>query len=166
MSLDPTTMNTENLLKLAALLEDDAANFTGMKFDIGTIAEISEDVEAAVWSPALDCGTTGCGMGLAAISGEFSRLGYEIARGDFCILLDGERALYDDAAEELFDLDTYTAHQLFSPDYYSQNVKKGREGELELAARIRKLVAQGHLDEISSASRRLPPCPVMLNDER
>lgn len=96
-------MHTDRLLKLADLLERDAKNPAGLKFDLGTWAAPSKDFEkyrVVAFSadflgleddsepayrtdvpvspdklPKVACGTTACALGLAMLSGEFAEWG-------------------------------------------------------------------------------------------
>jgi hypothetical protein len=97
-------MHKDRLIKLAELLERDAKDPTGVKFDLGTWAAPSEPFERwrkVYWSaeslglewnsaeptwvtnaavapdkmPKVACGTTACALGLAMISGEFAQWG-------------------------------------------------------------------------------------------
>lgn len=143
-------MNKKRLLKLADLLEADAKNKKGIKFDLGVVGCTSEWLEGEEeFVPALDCGTTACAMGLAAISGAFKRsagLSYKI---DFLseveTTINGRRVDYDVAAMKVFDISQEAAHLLFSPSYYCgstwNDVPTGADGERRVAKRIRDFVA-------------------------
>ena len=56
-------MNKKRLLKLADLLEADAKNKKGIKFDYWATANLADPKEP------ISCGTSACAMGLAALSG-------------------------------------------------------------------------------------------------
>lgn len=155
-------MRTDLLLRLADLLEADAANPTGVKFDLSSWAQdawfSTPEAENAVWFDTLakhydidtkaipvDCNTAACAMGLAAISGAFKDEGltwgmvslYEEGKGRL-IPVFGEAEGFE-AACSLFGIDCDTANQLFDPNYYIE--KKGAAAELEVVARLRALVA-------------------------
>lgn len=89
-------MNVERLTRMRDLLRADAANPTGVKFDLGTWAEpatwgdsrgnwsmppdtypVNGDhySEPETVKVKVDCGTKACAFGLAAISGEFAKEG-------------------------------------------------------------------------------------------
>lgn len=94
-------MHADRLIKLAELLERDAANPEGVKFDLGTWAAPSEPYEryrrvqfaaddlgidddlhgcgevmvGFAHLPKITCGTTACALGLAMLSGEFTEWG-------------------------------------------------------------------------------------------
>ena len=139
-------MNKKRLLKLADLLEADAANKKGMKFDLGTVAEPSSGKSK---TPAVDCGTTGCAMGLAAVSKVFKRAGldYKIHQKDLepsvpweiTLYMNGDWVGYDEAAERLFEIDSHEANHLFNPSEYGGHIK-GARGERLVARRIRTFV--------------------------
>ena len=141
-------MNKRRLLKLADLLEADAANKKGMKFDLNAVAEPSTDKSKM---PAVDCGTTGCAMGLAAVSGAFRRagLGFKIhpdpsGPWEISLSMEGVSVDFDEAAMELFDIDSYSAEYLFDPHSYAGRVR-GAKGERLVAKRIRDLVEKGSI---------------------
>jgi hypothetical protein len=138
------------LLKLAELLEKDAKNKKGLKFDLSTVLDPEDATKDYV--PEASCGTVGCAVGLAAVSGAFKRAGlsckYEwhistlgpaMGYGSLNVTLHGNRMHYDKAAMYVFDIDVDTANWLFSPDFYSGAVH-GAEGERRVAKRIRNLV--------------------------
>jgi hypothetical protein len=135
-------MHSDRLLKLAELLEADAANPVGIQFDLGVWGEADSDQPVS-----LSCGTQACAMGLAVLSGAFEQYG----------LLNGANVPYliipemvaipgftnpvgFAAAERLFGILYDDAVRLFSPDYYA-GVTVGAEGELVVASRIREFVA-------------------------
>lgn len=142
-------MKKNRMLKLADMLEADAHNRKGMKFDLNVIGrrdvtfETADDLVASDFK--LDCGTIGCGMGLAAMSGEFKRagLGFEVGSlGHIEITVDGERANYEDAAVHVFGISMDEATFLFAPEgWENDGVPEGAKGERRLANRIRALVA-------------------------
>ncbi|KAH0542816.1 hypothetical protein GP486_008612, partial [Trichoglossum hirsutum] len=92
----------------------------------------------------VNCGTSGCAWGLAAISGIFKDEGltYEISSASTTSLVpvfDGWRGFA--AADRFFEISNAMAASLFDPMYYE--VKDGREAELAVAKRVRTLVATG-----------------------
>lgn len=134
-------MNNERLLKLADLLEADAAKPDGIKFNMHVV--ISPAEEANNWPVGsvvkLDCGTQGCAMGLAALSGQFPGLSYSVTEFGIETVLNGEWVDFDHAACEVFDLEEHEADFLFLPGKYCEAV--GAAAEREVATRIRDLVA-------------------------
>lgn len=64
-------MNKKRLLKLADLLEADAKNKKGIKFDMYGWGVVSDPLNP------VSCGTAACAMGLAALSGAFKRAGLD-----------------------------------------------------------------------------------------
>jgi hypothetical protein len=140
-------MNKHRLLKLADLLEADAKNKKGVKFDLHVVAQASdyltiEDADAP-YSAGADCGTTACAMGLAAISGAFKRAGLSFRIYDRAIetTFNGRKVEYDRAAMRLFEITGVQAAFLFSPGYYPTEKREGAAGERYVAKRIRNLVA-------------------------
>ena len=132
-------MAYEALLQLADILEANANNEHGAKFDLCTIGTFDPSEIA----PAMNCGTTACGMGIAALSGAFPRLGYTIKRFDdeaqIQCTIDGDECGYLGAAMTVFGLNVHEARILFDPQY-SSRPNEGREGELALVSDIRTLV--------------------------
>lgn len=137
-------MHTNRLLRLAVLLEEDAINPQGVKFDLelwGTDSRTGNLHPANTIIPA-DCQTTACAMGLAAISGIFydEGLTWNVHHGWLVPTFNGEDGF--DAALAFFELpDLRAVYHLFSPESYDQH--KGKDAELAVAKRIRKLVAGG-----------------------
>jgi len=130
-------MNVEWLTKLADLLEADAAKEDGLKFDLNTWAhDVSFDEN---YVSALNFGTSGCAMGLAAISGQFPGLTLDpyLMMPVFGRDLQHKSGL--DAAVAAFGLTYGEAARLFLPDSYTETT--GAIAELEVAARIRQLLA-------------------------
>lgn len=132
-------MNKRRLLKLADLLEADAKNKKGIKFDLGVVGTCyNED------SPfEMNCGTSACAMGLAALSGEFkgtAKLSYR-ADGSYLIpTIGGRDVSYDRAAMKIFNITMRQADFLFTPSEYD-GIPKGAAGERLVAKRIRDFVA-------------------------
>ena len=137
------------LLKLAALLLADAKNKKGIKFDIGTVVRVADPTKEEI---PLDCGTTACAMGLAAISGVFKKQGLtaKFAKKDPNNLGDpspsvwcawnGRLRDYDRVAISLFGITQNQANYLFSPWTYPVNMKRGAAGEKEVVRRIHRIV--------------------------
>lgn len=148
-------MHVERLQRMAKLLRDDAANPTGVQFDLGTWGSAAEIAVpemdrwrelAADRKVPVSCGTQACAFGLAAISGAFAAegLGYRVSMGGFNII-PTLRDDYDvvhtqfDAAARLFDITMGDASYFFDPDYYEETPKKA-EGEIEVAERIEAFI--------------------------
>lgn len=147
------------LLKLADLLEKDAKNKKGIRFDLSTVfnATAVEEGKAITpdYVPEVSCGTTACAMGLAAISGEFKRAGLSFqsevsahwAQPYLSMNMEwnGDVVSYIYAAVKLFHISNTAASFLFDPEYYKtksgrEAVVKGSKGELQVAKRIRNFV--------------------------
>jgi hypothetical protein len=140
----PNYIGKRRLLKLADMLEADAKNKKGIKFDIGTVGYTCDETT----KPTLSCGTTACAMGLAAISGKFKRAGlsYSFQENNpegvhISTTMYGTEVSYIDAAIQLFDISFLEAGLLFSPGHYPDDKSEGAKGEREVAKRIRRLVA-------------------------
>jgi hypothetical protein len=138
-------MNKKRLLKLAALLEKDASNPEGVKFDMSTWGEVKGK------KATMSCGTKVCAMGLAAISGVFKKQGLRyhveenLDRSELWIDIGfkGDVGLFTDgftAAQRLFDITSQESSFLFSDHSYPRRMT-GRRGELYVAKRIRDFVA-------------------------
>lgn len=131
-------MHKRRLLKLADLLEADAKNPNGVKFDLGTWG----------WSttkPDVSCNTTACAMGVAALSGAFEYDGltyFTRENGHSGILIEvecqGRRGTA--AAARLFRITRRAADWLFLEDWYDDSTT-GADGEFAVAKRIRDFVA-------------------------
>lgn len=131
-------MNKRRLLKLADLLEADAKNKKGIKFNLFVWGE-------GEGRPGIHCGTMACAMGLAALSGAFRRAGLRTrivqfgdGAWDMGVKLGGLGGT--EAASALFDIDREAADWLFTPTGY-QDVPQGASGERLVAKRIRDFVA-------------------------
>jgi hypothetical protein len=130
------------LLKLAALLLADAKNKKGIKFDIGTVGRVADSTKEEV---PLDCGTTACAMGLAAISGVFKKQGltarfYPEESNQLWCAWNGRIRDYDRTAISLFGITQDQANYLFSPWSYPFNRRIGAAGEKEVVRRIHRVV--------------------------
>jgi len=139
-------VNKRRLLKLADLLEADAKNKKGIKFDLGTwgYTNNSNYFTDDAPDPAISCGTTACALGLAALSGKFKRCGltakvsYRINGKNISIHLGRCEGL--SAANRLFDIPMKVSEWLFLESGYGTNVD-GAKGERAVAKRIRDFVA-------------------------
>ena len=135
----PNRTGKNRLLKLAALLEADAKNKKGVKFDLGIWGR-SDDPELTPVS--VSCGTTACAVGLAVVSGAFKRSGlYNTADLPGRISPSFDNRVGFDAVEAFFDLTGEEAGFLFSDDFYPVSFRTGAKGERFVAKRIRQFVA-------------------------
>lgn len=142
MGLKMKEYHKKRLLKLASMLIADAKNSQGLKFDLGMVGRSvllhprKEDV-------SIGCGTTGCAMGLAAISGEFEECGLSFAVRNHWIdtTINGESEGYDRAAQKVFGISNKAANYLFTPHNYPRDKRKGAKAEVFVANRIRRFVA-------------------------
>ena len=147
-------MQKRRLMKLAAMLLADAKNANGIKFDIGTVGKPSDNTLFQENAPiALDCGTTACAMGLAALSGEFKKVGlsYRSNPGDYPQQIEckwkGRITDYDKAAMRLFNITQNQANYLFSSWTYPFHKKTGAKGEREVVRRIKQVVVGKNIDK-------------------
>lgn len=141
-------MQKLRLLKLAKMLELDAKNKEGIQFDIDTVGRPSDfGVFSNKKEIPLDCGTTACAMGLAAISGEFKKAGLsykinsESLSNQIVTKFNGRAVNYDKAAMKLFNITKEQANYLFSPWTYPYGKKTAAAGEREVVRRIKRVVA-------------------------
>lgn len=135
-------MNKKRLLKLADLLEADADNKKGMKFDLGTVGQPVSGLLTEKSDVGLNCGTVGCAIGLACISGAFARagLGFELGSFEIWPTFNGIRS-FDAAATGVFGLTEEESDWLFMPEGYDRSTPTGARGERKVAKRIRDFVA-------------------------
>lgn len=127
----------ERLAVLADALEVNAANPTGMKFDLGSWIDHPQPLDAA-----LDCGTVGCAAGLACLLPELQAEGLSLNNGSW-----GAVAPYYNggsgwvAVQDFFEVDDKRGYDLFDADSYKDGPTKGAEAELRVAKRIREYLA-------------------------
>lgn len=129
-------MNKRRLLKLAALLEADAKNKNGIRFDLNGWGHA--DVGS---KPSASCGTMACAIGLAVVSGVFKKDGLEnrFKRDGIMPMFCGH--LEFDAVNLFFDLEPDQSGRLFLCESYPPSQHRGAKGERAVAKRIRALVA-------------------------
>ena len=135
----PNRTGKNRLLKLADLLEADAKNRKGVKFDLGLWGS-TEDIENIPVS--VSCGTTACAVGLAVVSGAFKRSGLTNGasfQGKIVPKFEGELGF--EAVEKFFNLSNRESDFLFTDEYYTDDQCKGAKGERAVAKRIRQFVA-------------------------
>jgi hypothetical protein len=137
----------DRLLKLAKLLVANAKNKKGVKFDLNSWA-IMEDVDVKPdtnQSVKMDCRTTACAAGLAAISGQFKGLGYQLSAGYKKLWVDPTFKHYEgfDAVTAYFGLNLEQGKRLFVPDFYPKKYQTKAKGEKFVAERIRYFVRKG-----------------------
>lgn len=142
------------LLKLADLLQEDAKNPTGIKFDLSHWGE-------GDGANPVSCGTVGCAMGLAVASNTFTANGLRGYRAGDSLKPRWASDPYGmhgfDAIQKLFSISNRAAFWLFSNhiwngrDYINayRGSTIGAEGEMKVARRIRAYVA----------GRSKPPTP-------
>lgn len=137
-------MHKKRLLKLADLLEADAKNRKGIKFDLAVVARKEEGDSQRDFrpgeQPTIDCGTAACAIGLACLSGAFKRaeLTWHIDEWGFEPMVAGKVGFEE--AYRVFGLDEEYGDFLFLPDAYDKPMT-GARGERGVAKRIRDFVA-------------------------
>lgn len=129
-------MRPRRLLRLAALLEKDAASRCGVKFNMGTWGYAARNS-----LPSLSCGTEACAIGVAVLSGEFNGLTYGTILGTQITPLYRKWERYE-AVEKYFDLSFDHARYLFSPSCYLPEQTRGGRAERYVAQRIRDFVKE------------------------
>lgn len=143
-------MKKQRLLKLADLLEADAKNRKGIKFDLTVIATKSDEDKTKYFDgeiPPVDCGTAACAVGLACISGAFKKSGFTYRYDDCWGIIptytdsDGKRySGFDQATCPFFGLSHDESDYLFQPRRYPHDKLTGAVGERYVAKRIRQFV--------------------------
>lgn len=152
-------MRTDLMLRGAELLEADAINPEGVKFNLSVWAAdarmdlstpFSRMEEHLRYKPdtviPVNCGTQACAMGLFAISGAFAKegLSYRISDGRLEPII-GDGFITESnwlAAMQLFDISEEESFELFSGEKYPLDQRKGAAAELAVAARMREMVAE------------------------
>lgn len=141
-------MNKRRLLKLADLLEKDARNKKGVKFDLDQWGE----TEKARKFVKVDCNTQACAIGLACVSGAFKREGltYDLDNtGRLSPEIPNPNRVDPFATRTLdgwpavttfFDINDRDARRLFNP--IKGRPTKGAAAERAVAKDIRKFVAE------------------------
>lgn len=135
--LPSTAVGRRRLLKGAALLEADAKNKSGIKFDFGVVGYVGHHEKP------LSCGTVGCALGLFGVSGAFKKQGLSCAfRGDGGILLTfGDSRDTFVSAGQFFHLSEEESEFLFAQADGLPNNGIGARAERAVAKRIRDFVA-------------------------
>lgn len=131
-------MNKKRLLKLADLLEADAKNKKGVKFDL------------AIWGRSyigglsMSCGTVACAVGLAVLSGAFKRAGltnFHKYPETFSVCPEFDGSTGFDAVNKLFNIKIQESAFLFDAGAYPDDKHRGAVAERFVAKRIRDFVA-------------------------
>jgi len=147
------------MLRGAELLEADAVNPEGIKFNLNVwaadasvdlskpfsqvpqIKQYKEDTVIPV-----NCGTQACAFGLFVLSGAFKKEGltYQIRDGRLVPVMTTALFTVDNwnAAMQLFDLAEEQAFELFNSDKYPIYQRTGAIAELAVATRMRKMAAE------------------------
>lgn len=143
--LPSTPIGRRRLLKLADLLEADASNERGVKFDLGTWARKLDRRSFPKHLKKLDCNTSACAVGLACLSGVFKEEGLHwvsLASEDEnnIIPLFGIEEGFS-AVQYFFGLTYRQSEWLFLDHEYPTEERQGQRGERAVAKRIRDFVA-------------------------
>lgn len=138
------TVGRKRLLKLATMLEEDAENKKGIKFDLAVVGR-NRLPSSGLKKFELNCNTTACAVGLAAISGRFKRAGlsYQVVGSEIVTVMFGHSLPFHDAACCLFNITLDEVRYLFVPAAYPYNKRTGAAGERLVAKRIRDFVVNG-----------------------
>jgi hypothetical protein len=130
-------MNKRRLLRLADLLEADAANKEGVKFELA-----GWGVNRKGGPAVIGCQTTACAVGLAVLSGAFKRAGLRNASAAPYEIVPAIGTIKGyNAVAILFEIDYLTAAWLFSEGSYPTRKQRGANAERYVAKRIRDFVA-------------------------
>lgn len=162
-------MNVERLRQLASLLRADAANPTGVKFDLGVWAAPGDPTQdgstthyefdqplpkqdvtsldgAKVKPIPMTCNTFACALGLAAIYPEFQKQGlnYTFLYGGPDAMIGAMIPTFEgdtgwNAGAKFFDIAQDDSRYFFDPDCYD-SVPREAEGELFVAQRIENFI--------------------------
>lgn len=141
-------MMKERLLKLADLLEQDAKNENGVKFDLESWGVANNGN-----NPTVSCNTSACAIGLACLSRIFEQDGltYEVNKLSFGRIF--IEPMFGDfynwtATEKFFGISIEISSQLFSIASYEEEEQRSAQGELAVAKRIRQFVCDDELIKI------------------
>ena len=135
----------DRLTRLVKLLRANADNPKGVKFDMSSWTWGSTQLDQDRNIP-LDCRTSACAFGLAALSGEFRADGLEATvylSGSVEVTFspNGEPLEGFGAAAAFFEINNGMAQYLFDPEAYAEDVPiVGAQGERYVAARIEQFV--------------------------
>lgn len=139
-------MHKRRLLKLADLLEANAGNKTGAKFDMSTFGDVTDA------DNPISCGTTVCAMGLAALSGAFKRTGLtaKVDREHLpCFNVNfywkGRETSPFVAAQRTFEITREDAKALFDGSLPLPNNGHGAKAERAMAKVLRTFAKTGEI---------------------
>lgn len=140
------------LAKLADVLEANARNKKGAKFDLGDIASLKWTYDAVdKKAPVkMDCGTTGCAIGLACVSRAFKGLSVEQSDcGGLGLRMNGEPTNFRTIAEEYFGTSYDVSSALFTPEgmYWDGLATEQAAGERNVVKAIRYYLKTGEVAE-------------------
>lgn len=133
-------MQKRRLLKLADMLDEDAADAEGIKFDFSEWGWVHNRKKP------MSCGTTGCAMAVAALSGEFKRAGlrYFVSPSGRLRITFRDHPRTDHpiyVAMKVFGLTPPEAQFLFASMRGMGAFQDGARAERAVAKRIRRFVA-------------------------
>jgi hypothetical protein len=139
-------LQKRRLRRLIKLLEWDVNNKEGVQFDLNTVAHPTNYPMISFVGKReipINCGTTACAMGLAAISGEFNKegLGFTVCNTSrLDIKWKGKFSSYYESAQWLFGITESQALYLFSPSSYPESKQKGAVAERFVIRRIKNVI--------------------------
>lgn len=147
-------MNKQALLKGAKMLDENARNFEGVRFDLYFWGHVHNRRKK------LSCSTSACAMGLFALSREFKRLKARILATGSVMIVWGKNSDPDyttsgiAAATALFDIPRSHAEALFI-GISLPNFGRGAKAERGLARGLRAYVRSG--GDLAAARRAANP---------
>lgn len=131
-------INIERLERLAVLLDGYRPEPSAPDFDLAGWATTETRRTGFLWLRKRECGTQGCAVGLACLSGIFANEGLSLTTNasGYLPVFEGKRSWY--AVEAFFGLSIKQAIRLFQPDSYP--VSRGPLAAAFVAARIRDMI--------------------------
>ena len=140
VQLPSTPRGRKLMTRLADLLMKNSRNKKGLFFNYGDWGSVEDGKK-----PGMNCGTSACALGLAAISGKFPGLGYAIDRSSNNITLDtnlrkpGEYLTNPEIGALYFDLTDEESCHIFGGGIETED-SIGAKAERAVAKAIRKFV--------------------------
>lgn len=137
------------MLRLATLLENDAENKKGVKFDMGDwiVPDYDSVPDETNWKPKMSCDTIVCAWGAAALSGIFKKQGVTWDHSGTFMRIRYTGCNPNDvsnmeSARVFFDISHLEVSYLFGGTYYpaGDRYRMGAAGERYVAKRLRNFV--------------------------
>ena len=146
VQLPSTPRGRKRLLRLADMLMKNSRNKKGARFDYGDWGT----VDNAGQKPKMNCGTTGCALGLAAISGRFRGLGFYIEPDSYHIQIGLDQPGFDprrgstdhiEVGAKYFEITLNQSSHIFGGNVpCDDNNTEGAKAERTVAKAIRQFV--------------------------